>query len=883
MDEHELEDQDTDPGAPSDRTAILTPPQGEALMQALLAEATLPHDGTRVTPAGGATVAGSASEALARRAGAGLVGIGAPASRYELGPTLGRGGMGEVLRVRDMTLDRSLAMKILAPPLAGDREHLRRFVAEAKVTAQLEHPGLVPVHDLGQLADGRFFFTMKEVEGRTLGEIIAEVHAARDGVTWRTSPSGWTFRRLLDAFQRVCEAVAYAHGRGVIHRDLKPANIMIGAYGEVLVVDWGLARQVGAPVSEPGALGDPGVRGGTLVGAVAGTPAYMPPEQARGEIDRLGPPADVYALGAILYAILTGRPPYGALDQKSTLVAVLQRAPDPIEPQLEAALPAPLRELCMTALRREPEARPAHAGILAEEITAFLDGARRREQALQRVEAAGAHLRRAEALRREAGEAHRDARIALDALPGYAGADAKRSLWARLDEAQARLKEAELAEVRWLQEVRGALSLDGDLPEAHSQLAAYHQRQMILAEAEGDGRAAARAEALLRDHDRAGRFKAWLDGDGWITLDTDPSDAEVVLSRLEEEDRRLVPCSHGAAVFTPLRDHRLPRGRWLLELRAPGRQTARLPILIERQRPWRHAPPGEEGDQPLTLPPRQAVGDSAAYVAEGWFVSGGDALAPGAAPRRRVWVPAFSLARHPVTHKEYLAWLNDLASHGRMVEAMAHAPREQGADEGDPRALLYAVQGGRAFAFRDDLIPRLGPIDAPVTYVTFFDGLAYAAWLAGRTGIPWRLPAELEWEKAARGTDGRIYPWGDGFDPSLTAMALSHRGEPAPVSVHDFPEDESPYGARGLGGNVMAWCLDRFEAAGPPLVRGRFTLPGFGEDPSRMSPAERQVRERVIRGGCFLYGEPRCRSASRERSRPEARWPWVGVRLAASV
>ena len=223
-------------------------------------------------------------------AGSGVVLQSAPArvdlpGRYEdLGPIAG-GSFGDVRRVRDTLLDRVVAMKLLRAEHA-DAPHLRRrFLVEAQITAQLQHPGIVALYDRGELAGGRLWFTMKEVRGRTLHEVIDELHAASSPEGFGTTPTGWTFRRLVDAFARIAQAIAYAHSRGVVHRDLKPDNLMVGEFGEVLVMDWGLARRAGAveplEAGAPLAHEDTSASGLTHHGDILGTPAYMPPEQSR--------------------------------------------------------------------------------------------------------------------------------------------------------------------------------------------------------------------------------------------------------------------------------------------------------------------------------------------------------------------------------------------------------------------------------------------------------------------------------------------------------------------------------------------------------------------------------------------------------------------------
>ena len=239
-------------------------------------------------------------------------------TRYELVETIGRGGMGTVWLARDRDLDREVALKVVHLSEGGDEE-AERMLREARILARLEHPGIVPVHDVGVLPDGRVFYAMKRVRGSRLDE-----HARALPLTDR-----------LRAFERICEAVAFAHAHGVIHRDLKPENVMIGPFGEVLVLDWGVAKMSPLPWPLPRAApalppragkGDPhppeleisslspgtGERAGergTAHGTVLGTPGYMAPEQARGEVERIDERTDVYALGAILVFLLAGEEP----------------------------------------------------------------------------------------------------------------------------------------------------------------------------------------------------------------------------------------------------------------------------------------------------------------------------------------------------------------------------------------------------------------------------------------------------------------------------------------------------------------------------------------------------------------------------------------------
>ena len=216
-------------------------------------------------------------------------------TKYGVLGEIGRGGMGTIYLAEDRVLGRRVALKVVSTG-ASDPAAAARMLREARVIARLEHPGIVPVHDAGTLPDGRMFYAMKRVDGRRLDEV------ALDG--------GAPLPDRLRVFQKVCEAVAFAHAHGVIHRDLKPENVMVGPFGEVLVMDWGVAKVLEEAAEPPAGAPSAGSATATSEGTVLGTPAYMAPEQAAGQADRVGPAADVYALGALLHFLLTRRPPF---------------------------------------------------------------------------------------------------------------------------------------------------------------------------------------------------------------------------------------------------------------------------------------------------------------------------------------------------------------------------------------------------------------------------------------------------------------------------------------------------------------------------------------------------------------------------------------------
>jgi serine/threonine-protein kinase len=233
--------------------------------------------------------------------------------RYEVRGEINRGGMGVVLRAFDRQLNREVALKVMHRGRERDPALRLRFVEEAQLTGQLQHPAVPPIFERGESDDGRPYYAMKLIKGQALDTLLAPDDAGQELAD--ASASGPDLPRLLATFEAVCQAVAYAHSKGVIHRDLKPANVMVGAFGEVQVMDWGLAKVLGKP-GPPGRLGsvvrtvrtessDSPVHTGTV-----GTPAYMPPEQAQGLTDHVDARADVFALGSVLCKVLTGRPAY---------------------------------------------------------------------------------------------------------------------------------------------------------------------------------------------------------------------------------------------------------------------------------------------------------------------------------------------------------------------------------------------------------------------------------------------------------------------------------------------------------------------------------------------------------------------------------------------
>jgi hypothetical protein len=302
--------------------------------------------------------------------------------RYRFEAFLGRGGMGEVWRGCDKVLAREVALKVLREQVFWDGAARAGFAEEARLVGQLEHLSIVPVYDLGELPDGRPFFVMKLVHGQTLAELLAA----------RATPAE-DLARWVGVFEQVCAAVAFAHARDLIHRDLKPSNVMLGELGELLVMDWGIAKALAgraqpAPVAPPPVLPSPAVGGAatapgateTLPGQAKGTPAFMAPEQARGQASRIGKASDVFGLGGILCVTLTGQPPYTQAGQAlagdvSEALARLDRC----------GADAELIGLAKACLAPAPEARPADAAEVAGRVKRYRDEVAARQAQAERV------------------------------------------------------------------------------------------------------------------------------------------------------------------------------------------------------------------------------------------------------------------------------------------------------------------------------------------------------------------------------------------------------------------------------------------------------------------------------------------------------------------
>jgi serine/threonine-protein kinase len=754
---------------------------------------------------------------VSARKGADAPPAGSEEDRFTLVGQLGQGGMGKVVAYKDRALNRTVAVKIPHQ----DRGAIEVLEREARITGGLEHPNIIPIYDVGNDPEWGPFYVMRVVQQPSLEEALKKL---------RRGESQHSHARLMRFFIQVCQAVDYAHSRGIVHCDLKPENVLLGSFGDVFVVDWGFAFQMGVDTTPPG-----------------GTPGCMPPEQLRRNPEEIDGRTDVFALGAILYQLLTDHRPFPAVGFDRWDEAEIQGKPglSPVIPPSvrspERHVPPELEEICLKALELDKKKRLPSAGELATALEAFLEGAKEQKR----------KLTRAEELCRSGddfAESHRDLAASRPermaelaelraSLPSWETGERKDALW----DAEDRQTVMDSLTARTFQAAVTAYETALDEVPGHKParlgLLQLYRDEHELALDRGDDLERARHEALALEYDD-GSFRAVLEGGGDLAVELRPGRAEIVIHELSERGARLVAQAERLRDQTPLGPTILEAGSYQLTLRPPGAPELRCPILVRAGR-----------EQTLRIDLSKGGPDEGeALIAGGQAFVGGHESNPHARERRLIDLAPFFLARFPVTFADYLTFVADCQARGD-AQAELHLPRTE---DGDP----YFRVDGRSF--RADRIARWGGSPAtwftlPVFGIPMGSASAYAAWMSGQKGRAYRLPSEWEWEKAARGVDGRPYPWGNRFDAALCKTRESRPGPPGPEPAGAFAFDESPYGVRDLAGCIAEWVVAEAQ--------------------------EGELRP-VSKGGAWCDWPADCHAASRRVYRPEERSARVGFRLA---
>lgn len=762
-----------------------------------------------------------------------LAGPGRGTARYGLLSQIGEGGMGRVMEASDAVLGRHVAVKLPASSVESESFLNISIRRESQLAARLEHPNIVPVYDIVRTQEGRPGYVMRRLNGSRLSQILL---ALRNGEA--EAMETWGRVRLLTLFAQVVAAMAYAHQSRIIHRDLKPNNLMIGSYGEVVIIDWGLAidldsRQTAAE----------GPSSSEFVGAVC----YISPEQMRNDIGLLDVRSDVYSLGAILYEILTFHPPFMETGEEpfevlKARVAAGELLP-PSQRSPERRIPETLDEICLKCLRRMPSERYQTALALHQDVLSFLEGTREQEWQLLRAsvctQEAEQEMQRFISLHEEARQHQRQALEARLAVAPWDPIERKRPVWNMQQSANQQEEQAmsafNEAEKKFLQ----ALGHCPTFVEARRKLAELYYHRFLHADARRNLSEMSYFEARVQALDDSGAYRKALKGDGVLKLVCDPPDAQVTLYTYREIDRCLMPVEPRVLGRAPV-VLSLPVGSYLVLCEKDGYETTRLPVLMGRLAEVK-------AFVRLYLP--EALGTDFALVPAGPFQMGGDPEAFCPELEIRV-LDDFAMGRFPVRVSEYLTFINALAVE-RPEEALARVPRS----ETGPMWVRNA-SGQFMLPTQPDSDGDLWRPDFPVFSVSFEDAQAYAQWRSRREGRTYRLPTAAEWEKAARGVDGRLFPWGDVFEATYCKNRDSMLGRARPEPVGLYPRDVSPYGVRDVAGGVSDWTVDSY-------------------------PHDREFR--VARGGNWTVHERSCRLARSLSFRQKGWNIGLGFRLCFSL
>ena len=771
--------------------------------------------------------------------------------RYCVEGEIGEGGMGRVLNVYDQDLRRRVAMKVLRDEVREPRA-IRRFFEEAQATGQLEHPNIAPVYDLGIDKTRGVYFTMKLVRGRNLREVVRDLSVGR-----LETRRHFTLTRLLQILQQVTMGIHYAHVRGGIHRDLKPDNIMVGDFGEVFVMDWGLAKLVDRRGVEEQLRDNELVHSNrrdsgehTLAGTISGTPNYMSPEQARGWTDEIDTRTDIFGLGALLYEILTYHPPYEGSSSREVIAKA--GACQVVSPRIRAprnSILSSLEEICMRALQASKDARYPDAMSFHEALQVFLDGTleteRRKKEAVQLSQQGREKTRDYRRLADLEEKTHLKAEEAASMLKPHDAPDLKAVAW-QLEEEAAELRRQRIqAFTDATALLHSAINVDPHCLAAKQVLAELYWQRFEEAERTGNSDNEAIYRSLVERYDN-GKLSKLLEGKGLVVLDTDPPGADVLVHLLSERGRRLVEEPGFMGGTTPLKLE-LKVGHYLLVIKKAGFRDVRFPVLVTRC--------GREQAK-VTLYRDSEIGESFVYVPAGEFAMGGDSPANGSVPLCRQYVPDIFVGTHPVTFREYGAFLDDLRSKGD-GELSQYIPRTE--KEGE----CMSVGASGCFEPAADLMDIDAPTrvrymagfewELPVFAVNWYSATRYAQWCSQHTGRRVRLLRDAEWEKAARGVGRSIYPWGNRFDWSFLKGGLSRSERSQPEPVGSFSADRSIYGVCDMAGTIIEWCEDWWVEGKYRLTRG---------------------------GGWYSINEAAFRSALRLGTNPVNRSSLIGFRVA---
>ncbi len=753
--------------------------------------------------------------------------------------TIGLGGIGTVLSAYEKHLDRDVAIKMLRPAFRENRHSVNRFIQEARATAHIAHPNIVPVYELGLLKDIGPFFTMKRVDGVTLQDVLQRLKEED-----KTYLEKYTLRHLLNIFIAICNGVAFAHSKNIIHRDLKPANIMLGYFGEVMVMDWGLVKHVNqnneSTDNIPDAQAELNAKDEikTLDGEVTGTPAFMSPEQARGDNQMVDQQSDIYSLGAILYVILTRRRSPFPTGLKTPEILQLSAAGQIIPPHRvkpnKIKVPRELSAIVMKAMSLDKTERYNTVLELIRDVRNYLDDypvsayrdpiyriifkAWRRYPLIPTTVAVAfttlaiafgmQYYNTTEQFRYYMQQAKTN--INYGNLMYVKGSKVYQQIAAlrhagmhnntrKIAQLSKKLNSYGAALNNYYEVAEGFLSkiemMGNHDQEVNRGLGHIMRNKIYYSLLTEDFKNTRRLVELMRLNRRPESYRMVRDNEmlyrkmklvynneGIVSLDTIPTQRPIEIKNLFDPDDENAGKNIIKGV-TPLQDMELKSDSYLLTLLNNHNEKISYPLLVE---------PGDIINRKIYLPAE--IPDGMVYIPPGNFYSGTTQT-----PRRLMTLsalPGFFIKKTEVTFAEYLQFWRDIADPVKRQQY-----RSMILMDNESRTLIPA------WNMAGVLNPKL-KADYPVHGISHAAAVAYCRWLSRRHHRCYRLPSAKQWEKAARGVDGRRYVWNNNTSrwhiltpENITAIKHFPFGAPP----QSFPQDCSIYGVYDMSGNVREY------------------------------------------------------------------------------
>ena len=768
--------------------------------------------------------------------------------------TIGLGGMGSVFAVHDAGFNRLVALKTLRPAYRNDTKYVDNFLREARITAQIDHPNVVPVHQMGILSDAGAYFTMKLVEGESLRSVIKKLEAGNEEYLEK-----YTLNVMLDIFLAICNAIGFAHSKGIIHRDLKPGNIMIGSFGEVMVMDWGMAKYraeqdsatTGQKIDLQSEIAE-ALPSDTVEldldsepGTLHGTPAFMAPEQALGLAGEVDERTDIHGLGTILYSILTLR--RSRFSVEITQEEIIRKAAASDFPSAAKAaapgrpVPQELDAICRKALAHHKADRYISVQGIIRDIRNFRDGfpvsaySRRSWYNLVKYcqrrptlpfAVAVAVLSLLFALMIVVLLPNRETEGLFDTATAYTAngnraTDRAMTLLAEREQYLSGNQEASFAEIRQLQRDIERVAIEADY--------AFQVALDLLLTASPEGRFSEESLRIQADifarklayaiesrnydairaissqlHSRYGHLSEHMREhygplmyeaaqkrreEGFLDIQADGVEIEVLHAVSSDSGSRFVTSGKDyVEMFIPVGSYVATVSR--------GKTRASFPFVVT---------PGEEVMLRPVLP--LSIPADTVYVPPGEFLHGWE-LAP--LWLRSRYLPGYFIGDNEITIGEYREFFDALTDPELRKKYMPLYIPLDGGRRFEP---IYLPDGGIATPLAADM-PVFGIIPEAAQ--------AYCRWYGERHSVRCRLPDQYEWEKAARGVDGRAYPWGDKLLAENALFVGNPRSSyfPYAAGVNAFLTDRSVYGARNMAGNVREYVLSKSADLPGILLKG---------------------------------------------------------------